>query len=517
MLTKSDLQSFRQCPRKLWLEKHRPELAEEQDSSSLRRARDGNEVGDVARKQLGPDITWPRTEADVALADAAAAAMALIGEAPDRPAVEFPAAHNGLYARADILLPTPAGYVVREVKASTFPLKNDKATPGNPEDHHVDDLAIQVATLEGAGIKVARAELGLLDNRWRYGGDGDYSKLFKPLDVTAVVNQRKAEVEKWLAAAKQTLAGEMPAAVTGKQCSEPHGCPFVEYCTPLDPPGEAHPIELLPDLAGKNLAKKLRANHGYKSLLEPKPEELTGTNAALYQRIQAAHRTGDAIIVPGGADHMAGFPYPRYYFDFEGIDLPVPRWQGVRSYEQIPFQWSCHIERREGVFEHGEFLDLSGDDPSVRCIQRMLEVIDPGDDGPIFVYYATYERGRLQELAERHPEYAAPIETYIKRLVDLLPIVRDRFYHPAMRGSFSIKKVLPVIAPDLDYEALQGVQEGTGAQTAFLEAAFDQVSPERKREIEESLRVYCRQDTWAMVEVAHFLAEKRRPPRPPGM
>ncbi len=148
----------------------------------------------------------------------------------------------------------------------------------------------------------------------------------------------------------------------------------------------------------------------------------------------------------------------------------------------------------------------------------MQEVIDPEDGGPIFVYFATYEKGRLRELAERHPEHAGLLQGYVDRLVDLLPLVKEYYYHPDMRGSFSIKKVLPVIAPDLDYDELDEVQEGTGAQIAYLEAAVGpNVTLERRGDIEQKLRTYCRQDTWAMVEVAYFLAQAGRPVRPRGM
>jgi predicted RecB family nuclease len=142
----------------------------------------------------------------------------------------------------------------------------------------------------------------------------------------------------------------------------------------------------------------------------------------------------------------------------------------------------------------------------------MQEVIDPADGGPIFVYHATYERSRLVELAQRHPEYADLLQGYVARLVDLLPVVKSHFYHPDMRGSFSIKKVLPVVAPELDYGALEEIQEGTGAQVAYIEAALDSTTPAgRKAEIEQRLRIYCRQDTWAMVRVAYFLAGQATP------
>ena len=510
MLTKSDIQSCRQCPRKLWLEHRRPDVAAADELTTYRRATDGNVVGAKARELLGSQIVWPAAHERRELA--AEGARQLFAGMRDQPAVEVPMVREGLYVRVDALLPEADGWVLRETKASTFPLKNDKVTPAAPEDHHLDDVAIQVWVMEASGLNLSRAELNLLDNRWRYPGIGDYAGLFRQLDVTTEVQTRKAQVPIWLQCAQATLAGDMPLATTGKQCGDPYPCPFHDFCQVLDPPGPDHPIELLPDAAGKSLARKLRNSRGYVSILEPQPEELTGKNAALYRRIQEAHRQGQPILAPDGAEVIRQLPYPRYYFDFEGIDLPVPHWEGVRPYEQIPFQWSCHIERAPGVFEHEEFLDLTGQDPSLACIQRMREVIDPDDNGPILVYYATYERGRLHELAQRHPEHAALTQQYIDRLVDLHPLVKDHFYHPDMRGSFSIKKVLPVIVSDLDYEALGEVHEGTGAQVAYLYAAFDPaVSQDRKADLERKLLAYCRQDTWAMVEVAYFLAQAGRP------
>lgn len=515
MLTKSDLQSLLQCPRKLWLEQHRPDLMARDDPEAYRRANDGNIVGARAREQLGADFIWPPGDGDKARA--AENARQMLVAQPDRPAAEVPLLRDGLYARADALIPRAGGYVLRETKASTFPLKSDKVTPAAPEDHHLDDVAIQAWVMESSGLTLARAELNFLDNRWRYPGGGNYAGLFRQLDVSAEVHALKPNVPNWLDQAAQVVAGPMPDAVTGKQCTEPYSCPFMEFCAPLDPPQPPHPIELLPDSAGKALARRLRETKGYESLLDPAPAELTGKAAALYRRIQRAHQTGEAVLEPGTAEVIARLPFPRYYFDFEGIDLPVPRWAGVRPYEQVPFQWSCHIERTPGSFEHAEFLDLTGGDPSLGCIARMQEVIDPNDGGPIFVYYATYERGRLEGLAERHPEYADLLQRYLDRLFDLHPLVKSHYYHPEMRGSFSIKRVLPVIAPDLDYAGLGEVQEGTGAQVAYLYAVFDPATtPERKADLERKLLAYCKQDTWAMVEVAYFLARSGRPPREAG-
>jgi hypothetical protein len=513
MLTKSDIASFRQCPRKLWLERHRPDLVPQNDPTLWRRATDGNIVGAKARELLGQNAIWP-TPADDPVA-AATAAVAQLSADPTRPGVEVPMVRAGVYARADALIPAASGgYVLRETKASTFPLKKDKITPDKPEDHHIDDLAIQAWVYQATGWRLGGAELNLLNNQWRYPGNGDYSGLFRQLPVGADVAGRIAEVPGWYAASQGILAGSMPSVQTGAQCSKPYDCPFYDHCKILDTPGPQHPLTLLPGVGGKSLARKLNQQRGYTSLLEPQHAELTGADAALYCRMQIAHRTGQPVLEPVSAAQLAALPYPRYYFDFEGIDLPVPRWAGVRPYEQVPFQWSCHVERAPGVFGHFEFLNLSGNDSSIPCIERMLETIPPDGLGPILVYYQTYEIGRLRELVQRHPQFTAAVDKYLARIVDMHPMVRAHYYSPAMQGSFSIKAVLPTIAPDLDYGALEEVTDGTAAQVAYLYAALDpHTTPERKAELRDRLLVYCKQDTWAMVEVAYFLQRFARPRR----
>src|SRR5208282_4637796 len=138
-------------------------------------------------------------------------------------AVEVPLVRDGLYARADALVPAAAGgYILRETKASTFPLKKDKLTPDKPEEHHVDDLSIQAWVYQASGWPLAGAELNLLDNQWRYPGNGDYSGLFRQLSVTADVLVRISDVPTWHATAQSVLAGPMPDTQTGGHCAKPY-------------------------------------------------------------------------------------------------------------------------------------------------------------------------------------------------------------------------------------------------------------------------------------------------------
>lgn len=517
MISKTDIQSYLQCPRKLWLEHNSTTVTPPKKAGDSRREKDGEAVGALARAALGPDLIWPASSDDKAVAFTLARAELMAR--PGVPAVEFPLVFGDIYARADALLPLPLNqHALQETKASTFPLKDDKVTPGKPEGHHLDDAAIQAWTMEQAGLSMGRAELNLLDGQWRYPGGGDYNGIFKQYDVTDLIAERVAMVPDWVAGARATLAATViPIATIGKQCNKPHECSYADTCKALEPAPPKHPLTLLPDIGGKALAKKLTAA-GYSSLLEPEPSLLVGCHpqkTELYRRIQAAHKQGKAILSPKARDVIDALPYPRYFLDFEGIDLPIPVWEGVRPYEQVAFQFSLHIQRVPmGPFEHVSFLDLSGADPSASCIAALLDAI-ADDGGSILVYFATYERCRLEELGKRHPAYAAAMAGLVERLVDLLPIVKEFYYHPAMEGSFSIKKVLKAMAPRLDYGNLEEVQEGVGAQLAYLEAAFGGgVDHDRKRDLARKLTLYCAQDTWAMVVVAYFLARRLPPARP---
>ena len=124
-----------------------------------------------------------------------------------------------------------------------------------------------------------------------------------------------------------------------------------------------------------------------------------------------------------------------------------------------------------------------------------------GEREPIFVYNAAFEKTRIRELAERFPRMAKPLLALNERIVDLLPIARDHYYHPSQEGSWSIKAVLPALCPELSYEHLEGIQDGGAAMEAFLEALSPDTSPARKVEIERQLLAYCAMDTYAMVRM----------------
>jgi hypothetical protein len=171
---------------------------------------------------------------------------------------------------------------------------------------------------------------------------------------------------------------------------------------------------------------------------------------------------------------------------------------------QVPFQWSCHIETAKGDMTHCAFLADGQGDPRRPFAESLIDAV--GADGPIFVYNAPFERSRMLELAEYYPDIAKELQSAVDRLVDLLPIAREHYYHPDMRGSWSIKAVLPTIAPDLAYDNLE-VANGGMAQEAFAELMQTGTTTERRKELHNALLLYCERDTLAMVKIAHYFEE----------
>lgn len=507
-ISKSDLMALRQCPKRLWLERHCPEGATA-SADAQRRARDGQLVGRMAREALGNVLWTPSTgSAEHNATQAAEALAAHAGTA----AVEFPMFADGVYARADALIPEGDGYVLQETKACKFPLKADNITPDKAAPHLVEDVAVQLWVARASGVAIGRAELNLIDGDFIYAGDSRYEGFFRQLDVTDAAQELLPLVPGWVGEARNVLRQATPPGIPmGTRCKKPQDCPFMKRCQAEADlhKQDAVPVTLLPDRVGKALARSLM-ERGFVDLRKVPAGELAVKNpktTKLHERIQLAHIRNQPVFDPAVAEVVRQIAYPRYYFDFEGIDLVVPIWTGLRPMEQVTFQWSCHIQREPGgPFEHHEFLDISGDDPTRDCLEAMSRVLPANGLGSIIVYYATYEVSRLKEMAMRQPEFAARIGRWIDLVVDLHPIVKDHYYHPKMLGSFSIKQVLKALAPAMDYAQLDEVHNGTEAQLAYLRAVGPGLSRVRRQRLRQNMLAYCGLDTWAMVMVAAGLA-----------
>jgi Domain of unknown function(DUF2779) len=482
-LSKSKLLSLTQCRRKLWLETYSPELVEEPSAEGAALLATGNVVGTLARQLYGRGkghvVSFER-----GLRAAIDATGALVAAGGREPIFEATFDHDGVSVRIDVLDRTEAQPRMIEVKSSA-----------HVKEHYLDDCAIQAWALAQNGIEPRQIAVATIDTSFVYPGDGRYEGLLVETDVTDAVRERLALVPQLVADARQLLAQlDEPAVLVGTHCGTPHGCAFYAHCAPRD--GE-YPVLGL----GGRKEKLFELLHaGYRDLRDV-PEERLANDAQ--RRIWRQTRLGQPHVGEELRALASALPFPRYYLDFETVAPAVPMFAGTRPFEALPFQWSCHIETRRGHAEHVEFLDLGPEPPMRRLAESLLAAL--GDRGPIVVY-SGYERRVLNELAVRYRDLAPALGAAGARLVDLYAPTRQHYYHPAMQGSWSIKAVLPTIAPDLSYETLGEVRDGLGAQTAYYEAIASGTSESRRATLRRALLDYCRQDTQALVRLVEFFS-----------
>lgn len=479
-LSKSRISAFEQCPKRLWLVVHRSELAEGDEGADQRFAT-GKEIGAIARG-LHPD-GHSISDAE-GLAKAAAATADLLQNGFDKPIFEATFSHEGVLVRVDLLEPMGAGaWRVAEVKSST------RAKP-----HHLGDLATQVWVIQGAGLKVDAAVIRHINNQFVLSEPSNFNGLFADADLGEAIAPLVADRGTIVANARQViLASDEPVRAPGDHCSEPFDCPFLRYCCREFPPGPQWPVTILPGGGGSAWLEK-----GVNDLLAVPEAELT---REVHQIVLRATRTGVPYHNTLGAKAVIdAWSWPRTWLDFETISFAAPRWVGTRPYEAVPFQFSAHVETQDGAIDHHEFLSLDGADPRRACAEALLAL--PAE-GSVVAYNAGFERGCIRNLAAAFEDLAPRLLALEARVVDLLPVTRANWYHRDQRGSWSIKAVLPTIAPHLDYGAL-AVRDGGQAQEAYLEA-ISGASSERLRQLDEGLRTYCGRDTEAMLVLARKL------------
>jgi hypothetical protein len=287
------------------------------------------------------------------------------------------------------------------------------------------------------------------------------------------------------------LAGSLPRVPTGAHCSRPSPCPFVGRCWPELPP---HHISTL--YAMRHRALELD-EQGYRTIFDLTEDVLLGGAA---DRQRRAVQTGQLITDPGLSDALAGLMPPVAFLDFETAALAIPVWNGCHPYDQVPVQFSCHVQDVVGHLTHHAWLAEGPADPRPALAARLVAAC--AGARTIVAYNAPFERQCIAQLAQAAPSLAAALESIAARLVDLLPIVRNHVYHPDFGGSFSLKRVLPALVTGARYDQL-AIADGQAASLALARLLLreDEIAPAEREALRRALLAYCHLDTRGLVEL----------------
>jgi hypothetical protein len=479
-ISKSKFVAGVQCLKRLYWQVHEPGLAGTPDAAAVAIMEQGHEVGLLAR-QLYP--SGVEVDGDAGLEQAIRTTRELVANREVPAIFEGAFEHGGVLVRVDILQRRRDGrWRLLEFKSST-----------DLKDHYLDDVAIQYRVLSRGGIDVASACLAHINRGYVFDGRSiDVRRFFRIRNVTRRVDKLQHDLTFRLRAFFSILnQPKAPNFPMGPQCTDPVTCEFYDRCNPPRPNDHVGYLPRIHASAVEELQEM-----GIESICDiPDGYPLNERQRRAAICVQTCEPWYDNAELK---KELANLKHPLYFMDFETVNPAIPRFVGMRPYDQLPFQWSVHLRKEPGAaLEHHEFLATDMNDPRREFITSLCSVL--GKSGSIAVYSA-FELQRLSELAAWLPEFAGRIKKIQRRLWDLLPVVRSHVYHPKFAGSYSIKNVLPALVPGMTYEGME-VADGTDAGLAWesmVRGNLDQ--PERDR-IEKALRDYCGQDTLAMVKL----------------
>ena len=484
ILTKSKFLNGIQCPKLLWIRCNAPQDIPE-PSEQLQTVFDaGHRVGELAIRRF-PGGT--RIQEDDFVKNLEETRKLLASKAP-RPIYEAGIQSGRLYARADILRPSDkAGkWDVIEVKCST-----------GSKDVYIQDIAFQRYCYEQAGLSIDRCYLMHVNNKYVRQGQIDPEEFFTLLDVTEEIKDFYKEVPSLVEGFLKIIdLSKQPDISIREYCNNPYECPMKPVCWAFLPEGNVTQLSNI-------RSKKFDLIEQGITLIKDIPTSFQLSDKQEIQRSCAisGREHVDKSEIKGFLEVLR---YPLYFMDFETIWEVIPRFDGVRPYQHVPFQFSVHIQRSSGAaLEHFSFLHKSSDDPRRYFIRSLSGCI--GSQGDIIAYNKSFEDLRLKDIAEIFSEFETFCQSVRLRMIDLLvPFRSFMYYHSDQKGSASLKKVLPALT-GAGYEDLT-IAEGGTASAEYARVTYSKdVGDAERNQVYADLEKYCALDTKAMVDILEVL------------
>jgi hypothetical protein len=482
ILTKSKYKLGLACPRSLWTQIYEPKKLEGLNEQALHRIDEGHIVGEYAKQLYSNGIEIKDIKFEPVIEETQELLKKRV------PMFEAGFMFNNCFTRPDILVPIGKDkWRVIEVKASTC---------AKPE--HIEDIAFQKYIYENCGLKIESYNVLYLNNEYIRNGDIDVNKLFVMEDVTEKVEQAYEGIDNRVKYLLELINTDTyDENKYGKHCDNPKDCPNPSLCWDFLPKNNVFDLT-----RGKAKAKTLLNDCDCIEIKNiPLRFKLTEKQSIQYDcaKHNKVHIEKNMI-----KDFLNKFQYPLYYLDYETYNSAIPLYDGFKSYQRIPFQFSLHIQREpNGELEHIEFLAEGNKDPRPEFIKKLKESL--GDEGSIVVYNVGFEKSVTREVTEFLPEYKDWFKTIVPRFIDLWDIFRNFWYYNNTQcGSTSIKYVLPTLIPEKNYSDLE-IGNGGDASLQYFYTIHKYDCQEKIDDIRNHLLLYCCQDTLSMYDILEHI------------
>ena len=475
-----------QCDKALWIHYNAKSELPPVDDATQALFDQGHIVGELAKQFFpgGIDVEWDLGKPENVIE----ASKPLFSKRV--PLYEAGLEFKRGYARFDILNPVGDDeWDLIEVKSSS-----------NVKEVHWVDVALQKFIMEGNGYKVRDCYVMVLNKEFVKHGPIDVKELFVLVNVNEQLAGLLPFVEDNINHMTKIIALEnRPEVEIGPHCTKCtkwYDCPLADVCWKFLPENNVFDLTRIGN-KGFDLL-----NEGIQSIKDiPLGYKLTDKQSIQKDTVINNVKHIDSAAIKAFLDTLK---YPIHYFDFETFNPAIPLYDGMKPYQHVPFQFSLHRQQEDGSVEHFEYLHDGKNDPRPKLLESMKNAFL--DKGSVIVYYQSFERGKLMELAECFPEYNDWVDSILIRFVDLYePFSKFFYYNPTQKGSASLKYTMPALT-GTGYENLE-IGNGFATMIAYDKITFKEVSEEEKKKIRKDMLIYCGQDTEGMVWMVNKLKE----------
>ena len=500
LLTKSSYLLGLQCPKLLWVRVNDKERIPEPDELAQQKFSIGNIIGEYAKKvfEEGIDLAGLGFKENIEATK----------KELDKKVPLFEAGFliDNLFSRADVLFPVGNSskddsgepeWDIIEVKSAT-----------KVKDVNIHDVSFQKYVYEKAGLKIRKCFLMHINNEYVKDGEIEPKEFFVQTDITEKVEEFSEGIKERIENMIKIIESEdEPNCSIGVYCSDPYDCPIKEECW------KDVPEDSIFDFYRMFSKKKFELYESGIKKINEVPDSIKLNDKQKIQKLLA--NNGNKHIEPDKIkSFLDNLKYPIYYLDFETINPAIPKFDGMKPYQRIPFQFSLHIqESKDSELKHISFLAEGTNDPRPKFLQELKDNLE--EEGDILVYNQSFEKGVLKECCEGFPEFQEWLDkNIIPRIKDLWDVFRNFWYYDSkQKGSASIKYVLPVMS-DLSYKEMD-IKNGALASYEYERVTFESprddsgepkiVNSKEMKKIRDALEKYCELDTRAEIEIINKL------------
>lgn len=480
-LTKTDFKYYLDCQESLWLLKNKPQVYPKAEFSLFaeKLIKEGYEVEAYAKQLFANGLDLPEYSSPTETQEILAKANTIYFQPSFNTSKD-------IFARIDILERLPDGtWHIYEVKSSTS-IKKDR------KHRHIEDACFQKYVLTECGYTVSKVSIIHLNKEYIKLGDIVANELLEIIDVTEAVDSIYSSVVNQINSASNFIKKEV---INERVCScldktRSNHCDAFEYFNTTMPEYSIYEISRI---SAKKLGL-LVENEQLAIIDIPISFEL---NLNQQRQIASVKQEQPIINQTSIKRELNKLKFPLHFMDYETYASAIPRLDGLSPHKHLVFQVSIHTLTETGTLSHFEYL-LDEMKMPIDMIKAMQEFT--GTTGTFISWHASFEIGRNKDLIEWLPQFTNYL-TYINgHTFDLETIFKNDYIDYRFHGSSSIKRVLPILCPDISYSDLE-INNGTMALDTWGRMILDINFKEDIEVTRKSLLNYCELDTLAMLEI----------------